>query len=76
MPQQTSSAHATPHPHTCTSDDELDLTCHWEPAAHGEGREGLRAYVEKELPHLLRVYDAEFLVNAVESSRARLHATR
>jgi len=47
--------------------DELDIGWNWDPATHGEGREALRAYVEKELPHLLRVYDAEFLVDAVES---------
>jgi hypothetical protein len=40
------------------------------PQRHGEGREGLRAYVEKELPHLLRAYDAEFLVDALARARA------
>jgi hypothetical protein len=38
------------------------------------GREGLRAYLEKERPHLLRSYDADFLVDAVTASRARAQA--
>jgi hypothetical protein len=67
----------SPIPHNyAAAFDELDLSWNWDPARHGGGREGLRAYVEQELPHLLRVYDAEFLVNAVESTRARLQATR
>ena len=33
--------------------------------------QGLRAYIEREQPHLLRVYDADFLVNAIESISAR-----
>jgi hypothetical protein len=56
--------------------DELDLSWNWDPATHGEGREALRKYVESELPHLLRAYDAEFLMDAVESTRARLHGAR
>jgi hypothetical protein len=63
-------------PHVYSADEELDLSCAWEPARHGEGREALRAYVEKEMPHLLRAYDPEFLLNAVESTRERLHARR
>ncbi len=58
--------------HTCTGDDELDLSREWDLAGCGAGREGMRAWLEKERPHLLRAYDADFLVNAVEASRARL----
>ncbi|GAB3661024.1 hypothetical protein [Ramlibacter alkalitolerans] len=72
MRQQTPSTPATNRPHSYTADEELDLSCAWEPARHGAGREALRAYVEKEMPHLLRSYDSEFLVNAVESTRERL----
>jgi len=43
---------------------------------YGTGAAGLRAYLEKEQPHLLRVYDADFLVEAVESTRARLDRVR
>jgi hypothetical protein len=34
----------------------------------GGNREELRAWLEREQPHLLRSYDADFLVNAVERS--------
>jgi hypothetical protein len=69
MRQQIASNAATPRPHACTADEELDLSCTWEPALHGEGREAVRAYVEKEMPHLLRSYDCEFLADAVENTR-------
>ncbi|MGV3569453.1 MAG: hypothetical protein ACO1PB_02555 [Ramlibacter sp.] len=52
--------------------EELGLSWQWDPATHGPGREGLRAYLQKEQPHLLRAYDAEFLLEAVESTRERL----
>ena len=67
---------ATTLPHTCAADEELDLSFAWDPAHNGASREALRAYVEREMPHLLRAYDPEFLVNAVESTRARLQAGR
>lgn len=51
--------------------DELDLSWEWDPATYGSGREGLRNYLEKERPHLLRAYDADFLLQAVEASRAQ-----
>lgn len=44
---------------------ELGLDWHW------DGREPVRAYIEREHPHLLRVYDADFLVNAIEHVSAR-----
>ena len=72
--------------------EELGLSWHWDPARYGTGREslngfgdivyaqhgraGLRAYVEQEHPHLLRAYDADFLFEAVEATRARLAAQR
>jgi len=62
--------------HSCTGDDELDLSREWDLAACGASREGMRAWLEKERPHLLRAYDADFLVNAVEASRARVQAGR
>ncbi|HET8748976.1 MAG TPA: hypothetical protein VFM98_25510 [Ramlibacter sp.] len=71
MRQQTLPTRAAPSAPIYTADEELDLSCAWEPARHGEGREALRAYVQKELPHLLRSYDPEFLLDAVERSRAR-----
>jgi hypothetical protein len=40
--------------------EELGLDWHW------DASEPVRAYIEREHPHLLRVYDADFLVNAIE----------
>jgi hypothetical protein len=76
MRQQSPSTTANHRPHTCAADEELDLSCAWDAPRQAEGREALRAYVEKELPHLLRSYDPEFLLNAVESTRARAQAGR
>jgi hypothetical protein len=55
---------------TYTADDELDLGREWDAATCGTGREELRAYLERERPHLLRAYDADFLVNAAERTRS------
>jgi hypothetical protein len=63
------------HPYTAAF-EELGLSWQWDPATHGGGREGLRAYLQKEHPHLLRAYEADFLVDAVESTRARLASAR
>ena len=59
-----------------TADDQLDLCRDWDEAKCGAGREDLRAWLEKERPHLLRSYDAEFLLRAVEVSRARPQSVR
>ena len=61
---------------TYTADDQPDFCRDLATASAGSSRESLRAWLEKERPHLLRAYDADFLVNAVESSRARLQANR
>ncbi|MEO8655023.1 MAG: hypothetical protein ABI409_12935 [Ramlibacter sp.] len=57
--------------------EELGLSWHWDSVTYaclpGAGREGLRAYIEKEQPHLLRAYDADFLVDAIEAAKARCH---
>jgi hypothetical protein len=56
--------------------EELDLPWHWDAAtyqrltSHGHGC-GVRRYLETERPHLLRAYDPEFLVAAVEAAKAR-----
>jgi hypothetical protein len=57
--------------------DELGLAWHWDRATYAwlpEGPERVRAYVEREHPHLLRAYDADFLVQAVEQAKQRCHA--
>ena len=58
--------------------EELGLNWHWDsitcaglPAA---GREGLRAYIQNEQSHLLRAYEADFLIDAIETAKARCHA--
>lgn len=56
---------------TYTADEQLDFCRDWDTAAIDSGREGLRAWLEKERPHLLRAYDADFLIAAVEATRAR-----
>lgn len=54
--------------------EELDLPWHWDPATYerltGHGC-GVRRYLETERPHLLRAYDPDFLVAAVEAVKAR-----
>ena len=59
---------------TYTADDQLDFCS--ELAAASQGSEGLRAWLERERPHLLRAYDADFLVNAVERARASTQQAR
>ena len=57
--------------------DELGLAWHWDRATFAwlpDGPDRVRAYVEREHPHLLRSYEADFLVNAVENARERCRA--
>ncbi len=58
--------------------DELGLNWHWDAATYAwvrsRGRDGLRTYLEREHAHLLRAYEADFLVNAIESAKARCQA--
>ena len=48
--------------------ESLGLEWHW------DASEPVRAYIEREHPHLLRAYDADFLVNAIEAARRRVAA--
>lgn len=56
---------------------DLSLSWHWDAAAYARlqvhGKDSVRAYVETEQSHLLRAYDADFLVNAIESAKARYY---
>jgi hypothetical protein len=57
--------------------EELGLSWYWDRgtwAALPQGSSRVLEYVRREHPHLLRSYDGEFLVNAVESARARHEA--
>ena len=55
--------------------EELGLTWHWDAATYarlkGRGPERVRIYLESEHAHLLRAYEADFLVEAVETAKAR-----
>lgn len=58
---------------------ELGLSCHLDEAgyrdvlcADGE-RECLRAYLERHHAHLLKAYDADFLVDAIQAAKARCY---
>ena len=58
--------------------EELGLSWHWDTVTYAglpaRGRDGLRAYLEQEQAHLLRAYEADFLVDAIETAKARCHA--
>ena len=57
---------------------ELGLSWHLDAATYAhlpaQGREGLRGYVERHHPHLLRAYDADFLLDAIESTKTRCYS--
>ena len=56
---------------------ELGLEWYWDASTYAELQtiEGdaprVRAYVESHHPHLLKAYDADFLVSAIQQARAR-----
>lgn len=57
--------------------EELGLNWHWDRVTFAclpaDGREGLRRYIEQEHPHLLRAYEADFLVEAIETAKRRCY---
>jgi hypothetical protein len=57
---------------------ELELNWHWDADTFARlqryGRAGVRAYVEAEQAHLLRAYPVDFLVEAIETTKARCYA--
>lgn len=57
---------------------ELDLNWHWDAATFAGvqryGRAGVRSWLETEQAHLLRAYSADFLVDLIETAKARQHA--
>lgn len=59
--------------------EELGLSWHWDAATYARlqahGRDGVRAYLETEQSHLLRAYEADFLVDAIETAKARYYAS-
>lgn len=57
--------------------EELGLSWHWDSTAFSSlpaaGRDGVRRYLEREQSHLLRAYDADFLVEAIETAKRRCY---
>ena len=57
---------------------ELGLNWHWDLATYSRlqatGKEPVRNYLENEQAHLLRAYDADFLINLIETAKAKCHA--
>lgn len=71
-----SSSDAEAHRHAYNvAFDQLGLPWHWDSTTYarllGHGADGVRRYLETERPHLLRAYEPEFLVAAVEAAKAR-----
>jgi hypothetical protein len=58
--------------------EELGLTWYWDAATYtrlqAHGRDGVRVYLQTEQAHLLRAYEADFLVEAIETTQARCYA--
>jgi hypothetical protein len=56
---------------------ELDLCWHWDEQTYSElaalpgDAERVRAYLRSRHDHLLKAYDADFLVDAIRSTKAR-----
>jgi hypothetical protein len=59
--------------------EELGLSWYWDAVTYARlqahGRQGVRVYLETEQAHLLRAYEADFLVNAIETAQARCRAS-
>lgn len=57
--------------------NELGLTWFWDSATHhrlqanADERERIRVYLETQQAHLLKAYDADFLVNAIHTTKQR-----
>jgi hypothetical protein len=55
--------------------EELGLSWSWDEDTFArlpeDTRQALRAYIEREQPHLLRAYGADFLVDAIEAAKDR-----
>lgn len=80
LSQTTAGQAAEAHRHAYnTAFEELGLTWYWDATTYtrlqAHGRDGLRVYLESEQSHLLRAYEADFLVEAIETTQARCHAS-
>jgi hypothetical protein len=58
---------------------ELGLRWYWDAATYqtlqrkAAQRDCVRVYLESEQPHLLKAYDAEFLIEAIQAAKARCY---
>jgi hypothetical protein len=58
---------------------ELGLEWYWDQKTYAdlqsipEEKSRVRTYLETHQPHLLRAYDAEFLVNAIQAAKTRFN---
>jgi hypothetical protein len=59
--------------------DELGLAWHWDPLTYerlrAPGPDAVRTFLEHEHAHLLRAYDTDFLVSAIETTMRRFLRT-
>ncbi|MFI5446393.1 hypothetical protein [Polaromonas sp. UC242_47] len=59
--------------------EELGLTWYWDAATYARlqahGRNAVRVYLETEQAHLLRAYEADFLIDAIEAAQLRCHTS-
>lgn len=55
--------------------EDVGLNWYWDCATYSglraQGPDPVRTYLESEYAHLLRAYDADFLVNAVEAAKVQ-----
>lgn len=55
--------------------DSLGLSWHWDEVTYNRlralGHDGVRIYLETEQSHLLCAYEADFLIQAIETAKAR-----
>jgi hypothetical protein len=60
---------------------ELGLRWHWDGDTYqtllceDDERARIRRYLEQHQPHLLKVYDADFLTDAIQTAKARCYRT-
>lgn len=59
--------------------EELELNWSWDAATYGAlrapGPHAVRTYLEREQSHLLRAYEADFIVRAIEGTKERCYAS-
>ena len=57
--------------------DELGLNWQWDAVTYsglpGSGRERVRLYLQREQAHLLRAYEEDFLIDAIENAKNRCY---